>query len=152
MNHDRIVKLESLVMGFHDALATHDFSDSGLNLRHFPFECCHHACKLLSIFLFEQGFTDVEKRVGSRPDDPTGQHLWLSVEAVVVDTTAYQFDDKLDRVFVAKNSAWHTPLNGKPRRFGLDGERLCGFIKRAKSHYDGLSEELELKALLIISQ
>ena len=53
VKRDRLLKLRTLVVGFHGALVAHDFSDTGLNLRNFPVECCHHACKLLTVFLFE---------------------------------------------------------------------------------------------------
>jgi len=76
----------------------------------------------------------------------------LIVEGLVVDITAYQFDDGLDEAIVATDSAWHTPLNGKPSQFGLDGEPLDKYVKRAKPHYCGLCEDLELEALRIISQ
>jgi hypothetical protein len=152
VSNDSMSKLRKLVEGFQAALVAHDFSDTGLNLRNFPVECCHHACKLLTVFLFEQGFTDIEKRAGSRPDDPTGQHLWLIVEGAIVDITAYQFDERLDEKIVTMDSAWHTPLEGKPSHFGLKGESLGEYVIRAKSHYKGLCEQLELEALRIISQ
>lgn len=72
------------------------------------------------------------------------------MEDAVVDITAYQFDDKLDKTIVTKDSAWHTPLNGMPSRFGLDAEPLYEYVKRVKSRYDGLCEELELEALRIV--
>ncbi len=152
VNDDCLSRLRSLVVGFHGALVAHDFGDTGLNLRNFPVECCHHACKLLTVFLFGQGFTDIEKRVGSRPDDPAGEHLWLIVEGAVVDITAYQFDDNLDQTIVAEDSPWHTPLEGKTSQFGLVDESLADYVGRAQSHYEGLCEQLEGEALRIISR
>ena len=151
MNNNRLESLRSLAEGFHKALDAHDFGQTGLNLRNFPVECCHHACKLLTVFLFGQGFTDIEKRTGSRPDDPKGQHLWLVVEGAIVDITAYQFDEALDETIVTNDSAWHTPLDGKPSQFGLEGEPLDEYVKRAKSHYDGLCDVLEVEALTMTS-
>ena len=81
---DRLVKLKRLVVGFHAAMDPREFSETGLNLQCFPIECCHHACRLLTVFLFEQSFTDIQKCVGSRPDHSTGDHLWLVVEGASV--------------------------------------------------------------------
>ena len=46
-----VKRLRSLATSFHDAMERTDFSDTGLNLKNFPRECCHHASKLLGIFL-----------------------------------------------------------------------------------------------------
>lgn len=152
MNDGRLSRLRSLAVGFHGALDAHDFSGEESNLKDFPMECCHHACTLLTVFLCEQGFTDIQKRVGSRPDRPNGEHLWLVVDGAVVDITAYQFDDALDKAIVTKDSAWHTQRAGKPSQIGSEGEPLEEYVKRVKPFYDGLCEELGAKALRIISQ
>lgn len=55
VNDAQLSRLKSLATSFHAVMAGHDFSDSGLNLQCFPSECCHQACKLLSMFLFDHG-------------------------------------------------------------------------------------------------
>jgi len=147
MNDDRLTRLKCLTTSFHGAMNGHDFSDSRLNLQNFPIDCCHHACRLLTMFLFDHGFTDIEKCVGSGPDASAGEHLWIIVEGLIVDITAYQFDETLDEVIVAIDSSWHTPLRGRKRQFGMQREPLGEFVERMKYQYAAFYEQLKQEAL-----
>ena len=152
MNDNDFRKLKGLVVAFHDALERHDFSDSRLNLRKFPVECCHYACNLLTIFLFDQGYTNIQKFSGGRPDDSSESHLWLTVNGVIVDITAYQFDETIEKAIVARDSSWHSVLHGEPSDSGLPGEPLNKYVERAKSHFSGLDAVLSKTALCILAE
>ncbi|QDV56271.1 hypothetical protein Mal33_22530 [Rosistilla oblonga] len=152
VNVDRLARLKILATSLHEAMSRYDFSDSGLNLQHFPSECCHQACKLLTMFLFDHGFTEIEKCVGSRPDDPTGEHLWIIVEGFIVDITAYQFDDTLERAIVASDSSWHTQFHGRKKQFGKEQEPLGQFVSRMKIQYASFYEELKQEASRIATE
>jgi hypothetical protein len=152
VNCDRLTKLKTLAAGLHEAISRYDFSDTGLNLQYFPHESCHHACKLLTMFLFDHGFIDIKKCVGSRPGDQAGEHLWIVVEDHIVDITAYQFDMTLERAIVASDSSWHAKLNGRKREFGMEQEPLSEFVSRMKIHYQTFYEDLKTEAASIAEE
>ncbi len=129
-------KLETLAVAFHGAIEQTDLSYTGVNLKDFPSECCHHACTLLGIFLFEHGVENLQKIVGDCPDDANGQHLWIEVDGVIVDITAYQFAGILERVIVKRISKWHSALNGCPSRFASGKETVAEYFSRRKDHYN----------------
>jgi hypothetical protein len=135
-------KLRALAVAFHEAIEQADFSDTGLNLKDFPVECCHHGCKLLGIFLFGQGIRQVQNIVGKRPDDPNGTHLWLEVDGIVVDITAYQFDGVDEKVIVTPSSDWHSALRGQPVPLGVEGEDPESYFERMKAFYNENHESL----------
>lgn len=144
MDNQRLHQLKRLAEAFHAALAKPVFAETGLNLANFPFECCHHACKLLRIFLHENGFTESQIMAGNRPDDPSpsGRHLWLSVEGVDVDITAYQFGDVDEKVIVSPQSVWHLNRKGRPSRFQLDGESIEDWAERIRQLYNSRDDSL----------
>jgi hypothetical protein len=104
------------------------------------------------MFLFDHGFTDIEKCVSSRPDDPKGEHLWLIVQGIIVDITACQFDQKLDRVIVEIESSWHASLSGRKRQFGKEREPLGEFVGRMKCQYAAFYEQLKQEASRITTK
>lgn len=133
-------KLKLLAAAFHDAIDRMDRRDCGSNLKNFPIECCHHACNFLGIFLWESGFTNIQKISGFLPNDSKGKHRWLLVDGNVVDITAWQFDGFVrGEIVVARNSAFHETLHGNPVLFGLEDEELGTSCVRIK---DGLNRQL----------
>lgn len=146
MDANALCRLRSLSFATHDALASPNFRNTGLNLDRFPCECCHHACRLLGIFLFDDGFKDIQKYVGCLPGGEGGDHLWLVVEGFIVDITASQFEGVSRRVIVARSSKWHSTLNGRPGHFSQGSESLHDYCWRMKRHYndkyDGCYDEL----------
>lgn len=139
-------RLRTLATAFHDAIKQIDFSQTGLNLKYFPSECCHHACNLLGIFLHDNGVTGITTMSGYRPDDPAEKHLWLEVNGVVIDITASQFDGVDEKVIVTPSPDWHSALDGKPLplRNGEDSDMIHFERKRAfyNDNHDGLYDRL----------
>lgn len=144
MSISDLQRLESVVTRFHRAIQQFDFSGSGLNLGDFPYESCHYASRLLGIFLFELGYENIVKMRGDRPDDsePGACHLWLNVDGITVDITAYQFPGVQQEVIVEPFSEWHSNLNGRPIPFGDYGESLQDSVLRIKSRFNSRNNNL----------
>ena len=144
-----ITRVNSLATAMHNALvecARNGLTATLYNLRRFPVECCDHACRLLIIFLSENGVSNIQQISGSRPDDPNGSHLWLVVDGVTVDITAYQFSNTLEKVIVTRQSEWHSQLRQKPSDIGLPNESICDYSNRMKKNFnarfDGIYDKI----------
>lgn len=152
-----IAELRSNAIAFHDAIKMTDFSFTGLNLQHFPKECCHYGCTHLGAFLFEQGFKQIQKMKGERPDKERASdcHLWLEVSGVTVDITAYQFEDIEEKVIVTSQSPWHSEKKGTPVPFNNNDEPLDKFFRRISNEmnerHEGLYDHLSQLALFFLS-
>lgn len=142
MKTTEIQRLRRTATAFHDAITQTDFSRTGLNLRNFPFECCHHATSLLGVFLHEGAFAGITKMSGRRPDGEDGKHHWLEINGIVVDITAYQFADVDEKVIVSQSSGWHSALDGKPLPLGVEGESEQEYFERIKAFYNEQYDDL----------
>jgi hypothetical protein len=128
-------RVRGLVIGFRRAIEQTDFSDTTLNLANFPRQCCHHACKLLWIYLYENGITGLTQVVGKGPENATDQHLWLDRDGLFIDITADQFTGIDDKVIVCRDSNWHSQLNPRPSTGGPQNEP-DSYYARMKSFYE----------------
>lgn len=88
----------------------------------FPAGSCGDAALLLGRLLSEHGARDIRYVLGKRRvGDDWGSHAWLTVDGLIVDITADQFEDMDAPVIVAKTSAWHTG-GWQIERDGLPGD------------------------------
>lgn len=74
----------------------------------FPRDRCNLACRILGMYLFEQGLSGIIQHVGGVSD---ARHCWIEAAGIVIDITADQFDDlPRSAVIVTAESAWHRSL------------------------------------------
>ncbi|MDH5935664.1 hypothetical protein L8R84_05850 [Vibrio splendidus] len=83
-----------------------------VELQRFPSGSCEVSSVILGLYLREKYAVNVVQSVGKRPSPECeyseNNHVWLTVnETIVVDITADQFDDCLEKVFVGRDSAFH---------------------------------------------
>lgn len=103
----------------------------------FPTGSCGDAALLLSRFLREHGARDIRYVLGKRRvGDDWGSHAWLTVDGLIVDITADQFEEVEVPVIVAATSAWHTS-GWEIDRDGLPGD-YRKYDERTVAHLDAL--------------
>ncbi|MFA0539034.1 hypothetical protein AB4518_21875 [Vibrio sp. 10N.222.54.E8] len=83
-----------------------------VELQRFPSGSCEVSSVILGLYLRDKYAVNVVQSVGKRPSPECeyseNNHVWLTVnETIVVDITADQFDDCLEKVFVGRDSAFH---------------------------------------------
>jgi hypothetical protein len=107
----------------------------------FPAGSCGDTALLLGRFLREHGARDIRYVLGKRRQgDDWGSHAWLTVDGLIVDITADQFDEVDDPVIVAVASAWHACA------WQIDRDALPGDYRRydeqTVAHLDALYARL----------
>jgi hypothetical protein len=133
MTDELLGRIRATAERFRAGIEAADFGDLGGNLKDFPHRCCHHAAKLLGIYLFDRQLGLFQVIAGRRGERQGEEHVWLECDGVVVDITADQFTDwPGGRVLVARSSAWHSKWD-RPRR----KEVLCNeaYYSRIREHY-----------------
>lgn len=117
---------------FRRAIESTSFGSETPQMQHFPTECCHHACKLLGLYLYECGMGVCQIYTGDHPTCQSAQHHWLRKQDIDIDITADQFGQPA--VIVDRASSWHKCLNGKPSpRVVFDADYWMG-IKSRRYH------------------
>jgi hypothetical protein len=102
--------LKTLAKVFRRAIEVSELKYEGF--RHFPRGSCGDASLLLSQFLQDHGFDQVEYVDGWAPEDgapPHGSHGWLEVSGTIVDITGDQFETRpAPPVVVTTDRTWHS--------------------------------------------
>lgn len=115
MDDAQIPTLTLVATAFRNAFDSVDLVTAPGNFPHFPKGCCASACVFIAAFL--------KDRFGVVPDcryralhSNGAQHEFLVLNGVIVDITADQFPDCVDRVIVTRHSRWHDRLSGGEQR------------------------------------
>jgi hypothetical protein len=97
---------------------------------HWPRNCCD--APYLFILLYELGFRQIVRKCADVSHYGRGfeRHVWIEVDGVIVDITADQFPDQVDRVIVSRSSEWHSSLPiVEERLWACDGDE-AGLVSR----------------------
>jgi len=134
MTDEHVERLRVAAERFREGIEATNFGDLAGNLKDFPRRCCHHAAKLLGLYLFEQGMGCFQVVGGRRGRDGTEEHVWLERDGVMVDITVDQFRDwPGSKVFVSTVSDWHSLWRRAARPpVACDAE----YYGRIREHYD----------------
>jgi len=119
-------QLSDHVSRFRRAVNDTDWSDT--RLAAFPNETCDVVCRILGLYLFDNGIRGISIMSGRRPDGKPGQHHWLDVNGVVVDITADQFGQP--SIIVTGDSPFHDSLGGSTYIFFDDA-----YYRKLMEHY-----------------
>ena len=92
----------------------------GLTFKLFPRGCCGDVAELLAAFLKDEGFGDFTYVCGWRDGNGTS-HAWLEKDGIIIDATADQFEDGVDRPMVTLDPDWHAQFaKNRQRRDNAD--------------------------------
>ena len=130
MSVPEAIQIRALARRFRAALERTNFQDCGLALSRFPKDCCHHAAKLLGLFLFDQGFGLSGSTAGRHPVTDA-EHVWLRRGDLDIDITADQFPEIHHKVIVRRCSKWHASF--KAVQFRLSD---LGLYDRRRAFYE----------------
>jgi len=106
-------KLENAIRAFQQTLMT-DFASPIDVLDMFPRGSCKPSSMLLAKYLVDINLA-TENEIflsanGMNKDNVS--HAWLVVGDLIVDITAFQFDESINNVIFAKNSEFHSHFEG----------------------------------------
>ena len=104
---------------FRDALEKCDRSLLPENSNNFPSGLCREINLIFSCYLKEKGFGEFDYVEGKRRGRV---HSWLKCGNTIVDITADQFDDMIEKVIVSSRSCWHDEFGGIVVHRGSDFE------------------------------
>jgi hypothetical protein len=76
--------------------------------RSYPKNCCEYTSLLLAKYLIEcQKYKDIKILRGENKYKTSIRHVWLKVNDIDVDITAYQFSSTNKTVITENSSEWH---------------------------------------------
>lgn len=93
----------------------------GVSFENFPSGSCGDVSPMLGTYLLEQNLGQFQYLLGTygnHEDNTWSSHGWLQIDDLVVDITADQFSEILDKVIVKHKSAWHKKLKGHIQNVG----------------------------------
>ncbi len=110
----KLIRIREVAEKFRGALEKARCDSTVPNMAGFPLDCCHHASRLLNLYIHEH--TDMEIFDEVCGEYHTKEHCWLERGDVIVDITADQFDEGLPAVVVTRHSDWHAAWNRQENR------------------------------------
>jgi hypothetical protein len=97
-------RLRELAGAFRDAIERADRKRLPIAFENFPRRSCGEVAPLLGTFLKSRGTGTFQYVCGWREGH---SHAWIEANEVIVDITADQFPEILERVIVTNCSPWH---------------------------------------------
>jgi hypothetical protein len=105
--------MRDLVEKFRKALDEIDWQNMPDGFKNFPSGTCGDISDILAVYLYEQGFTNIEYVCG---ENERGSHAWLEIDGTAIDITADQFDDVSCSVIIQSPEIWHSEFTVTDRR------------------------------------
>jgi hypothetical protein len=114
----RTARLRDCAARFRGAIEECDPKSLTEGMKDFPIGACGDATPLLGTYLTEQGLGTFTYVLGLRAHNGINgshSHAWLEASGIIVDITADQFPEIVEKVIVSAGSDWHA-------EFERDGE------------------------------
>lgn len=128
----RVIEIREIAEKIRGAIDRTIYPDQNHFMRGFPHRCCHHACKILSLYFYDHTDLGIFEIVDGEFNEE--RHQWLEKDGITIDISADQFGD-LPSVIVTRNSNWHAAFKRQPTDAPVDAEKLDRF-RRSEFYRD----------------
>ena len=104
----QIFKIRKLATRFRNAIESLNVTELPLTLHKFPRGSCGDTCEMLGAYFIDQNLGEFKYIRAKRWEGHNEEsHGWLKQDNLIVDITADQFNEGINKVFVSENSEWH---------------------------------------------